>query len=161
MPDVETARGLLVMALHDLHDGECAMAERLPAVRDNCACDGLRSLVESDATRSARQRNTFEVTLRRMGEGPGNDPNIWLRAVLNDAENDADTIARGPLRDIALVGALRKGKQSQRVSYETAVALAASLGMDEARADLSRMVKGAEETDDALAKALARLNAGL
>ena len=34
--------------------------------------------------------------------------------------------------DTALVGAFRKGKQAERVSYETAIALAATLGEDEA-----------------------------
>ena len=161
MAEVETPRALLVMALQDLHDGECAMAERLPTVRDNCADDALRALVESDATLSAQQRDAFEEMLSDLNEGTGDEPNIWLRAILDDADNDADTIKRGPLRDIALVGALRKGKQSQRVSYETAGALAARLGMDEARAALDRVAKGAEETDTALAQALARLSAGL
>lgn len=161
MADVETTRDLLMMALQDLHDGECAMAERLATVRGHCADDDLHALLGRDETRSAQQRDAFAAMLRSFDEGTGDQPNIWLRAVLDDADNDADTIARGPLRDIALVGALRKGKQSQRVSYKTAIALARVLGLDETEAALTRMAEHAETTDTALAEVLARLSAGL
>ena len=67
-----------------------------------------------------------------MIEGLGADRqgprNIWLRAVLEDAERDVATTAAGRWRDVALVGAFRKGKQAERVSYETAIALAGHLG---------------------------------
>lgn len=65
------------------------------------------------------------------------------------------------MRDIAIAGALRKGKQSQRVSYETAIALARRLGKKDADTALSRMAQEAEETDTALAQALALLSTGL
>lgn len=159
MAEVDTMQGLLVMALQDLHDGECAMAERLGEVRENTADEGLSTIVERDTGRSEQQRDQMAAMLRELGEEPGEAENIWLRAILDDADGDAETIARGPLRDIALAGALRKGKQSQRVSYETAIALARKLAMEDAAATLSRMAEGAEETDTALAEGLTRLSA--
>lgn len=161
MDNVETPRGLLIMALQDLHDGECAMVERLPTVRLHGADEGFRALLEQDAARSAQQREGLAQMLRSMNSGTGAEPNIWLRAILDDADNDAATIARGPLRDMALVGALRKGKQSQRVSYETAIVLARQQGNDDAQTALEGMAASAQETDTALAQVLARLGAGL
>lgn len=157
MDNVGTPLALLIMALQDLHDGECAMDERLWTVRDHCTDERMRMIVERDAARSAQQRDRLARIIRSLDEEAGNTENIWLRAILDDADNDADTIERGPLRDIALAGALRKGKQSQRVSYETAIVLAERLGKREAVEALQDLAKGAEETDTALAEALVRL----
>lgn len=157
MDNVGTPLALLIMALRDLHDGECAMDERLWTVRDHCTDERMRMIVERDAARSAQQRDRLARIIRSFDEEAGNTENIWLRAILDDADNDADTIERGPLRDIALAGALRKGKQSQRVSYETAIVLAERLGKREVVETLQDLAQGAEETDTALAEALVRL----
>lgn len=157
MAEVDTPRALLVMAVQDLHDGETAMVERLDDIRGCLSDEALRELVDLDAGRSADQRWELAKIARALDAEPHDADNIWLRAILDDADNDCAAIAEGPLRDIALVGALRKGKQSQRVSYITAHALAHTLGIAEAAASLTRMAEAAERTDRALGDALERL----
>ncbi|QZH73994.1 MAG: DUF892 family protein [Erythrobacter sp.] len=161
MAEVETPRALLVMAVQDLHDGECAMVARLGRVRDCLDDEVMRELVRDDAALAQAQRDELAAIASSLDAEPQDEPNVWLRAILDDADNDCQTIAHGPLRDIALAGALRKGKQSQRVSYETALALSRKLDLGEAADRLSRMVERAEATDGALATALDRLSAGL
>jgi ferritin-like metal-binding protein YciE len=85
-------------------------------------------------------------------------PNIWLRAILDDADRDTENVEKGNLLDIALVGAIRKAKQAERVSYETAMALAANLGgADTATLEATRDEEAA--ADGALADCLVRLTA--
>jgi ferritin-like metal-binding protein YciE len=60
-------------------------------------------------------------------------------------------IEQGPLLDIALIGAFRKGVQADRVSYETAIALSRSLGLDDAERALTLSRDQLAETDDTLA----------
>lgn len=79
--------------------------------------------------RSGSRRCCASVTRRLTAQ-----PNIWLRAILEDATRNAMTIKAGCLRDIALCGAFRKGKQSERVSYQTATYLAECLGETQTRA---------------------------
>ena len=157
MAEVATTEALLVMALQDLHDGEAALLERLPDVEGSARDQALKTLIAEDRSRSEGQRDRLRALLREMGEDQGDSPNIWLRAVLDDAANDAATVAAGPLRDIALTGALRKGKQSERVSYETAIALAARLGMAEAAETLRGIRDEEQAVDEALAQVLERL----
>ena len=157
MAEVATTEALLVMALQDLHDGEAALSERLPDVEGSARDQALKTLIAEDRSRSEGQRDRLRALLREMGEDQGDSPNIWLRAVLDDAANDAATVAAGPLRDIALTGALRKGKQSERVSYETAIALAARLGMAEAAETLRGIRDEEQAVDEALAQVLERL----
>jgi ferritin-like metal-binding protein YciE len=157
MAEVETPAALLAMALQDLLDGEGALVERLPDVEGSARDDALKALIAEDRSRSKAQRDALRAMLRELGEDDGDSPNIWLRAILDDAANDARTIAAGRLRDIALTGALRKAKQAERVSYETAMALATQLGMDEAAEDLRRIRDEEQAADEALAKGLERL----
>ncbi len=157
MAEVETAEALLVMALQDLLDGEVALVERLPDVEVSARDDALKALIAEDRRRSEGQRDILRALLRELGEDDGDSPNVWLRAILDDANNDAQTIAAGPLRDVALTGALRKGKQSERVSYETAIALAARLDMDAAAEELRRIRDEEQAADETLAEVLGRL----
>jgi ferritin-like metal-binding protein YciE len=157
MAEVEDATALLLMALRDLHDGKNAMAGRLPTVRGHAQDGQFVSIIAEDERRSAGQREALASIARSLGEAPGGPPNIWLRAILDDADNDASTVAPGVLLDIALVGALRKAKQSERVSYETAIGLADALGLADAAGSLRTIRDEEAATDDALATTLGRL----
>lgn len=127
MVDIVDAPGLLLTAIQDLHDAECAMVERLPAIARHAGDAGLVRLLTDDVAQSRDRARRLAGIARAMGEGPNGAPNIWLRSILDDADRDARTTAAGPLLDVALVGAIRKGKQAERVSYETAIALADAL----------------------------------
>lgn len=123
MAKTETTAELLVVAMQDLNDGEHAVIDRLPFFENDISA-GLSSYLSDERERAARQSARLEASLSALNASATDAPNIWLRAVLDDATRDYETIVPGPLRDIALVGAFRKGKQSERVSYETAVGLA-------------------------------------
>lgn len=161
MAEVEDTPALLIMAVQDLGDAEAAQVERLPQVRDNARDEEFRALIAAETERAAEQHDALAAIARQLGAEPLGPRNIWLRAVLDDADNDAKTIAEGPLRDIALAGALRKGKQSERVSYETAIALAERLGLAAAAQALTAIRDAEAQTDAALADLLRRLAAAL
>jgi ferritin-like metal-binding protein YciE len=129
MADTDTPRALLIVALQDLHDAELAWMERAAELQRNASYRiGTYLAEEARAAQAQAERLAAAIAaLNGEVEGP---PNIWLRAILDDAARDADTIAAGPLRDIALVGAFRKGKQAERVSYETAISLARRMNLD-------------------------------
>ena len=154
MAEIDDARGLLVFALQDLWDGERANAERLPAISDAAADGALVRLVDEDAERSDRQRRALAALADRLDADPEGGPNIWLAAIHDDAANDGDTLPKGPLRDVALVGALRKAKQAERVSYETALALARALGEEPLVGPLAAIRDEEAAADAALAMLL-------
>ncbi len=159
--DVASPRALLVLALQDLFDAEAAQVERLPRLREHVRDEALDRLIGEDADRSAAQHGTLAAIVSGLGADPDGPRNIWQRGILDDADNDTETVARGPLLDIALAGALRKAKQAERVSYETALALAERLGRD-ADATRLRAIRDEEQSaDDALAELLVRLCGGL
>ena len=155
MTKTATPDQLLIVALQDLHDAERAWGERRAGLRAG-AGEAVAAFLDADTVRSARQAADLADLLGELGGDVAGDPNIWLRAILDDAERDIASTIAGPLRDTALVGAFRKGKQAERVSYETAIALAARTGKARAEAVL-RDCRDAEAAADAeLAALLAR-----
>lgn len=156
MVDTSTPEQLLVVAVQDLHDAERAWIERLPEFAGK-TLRALAAFIETEQQRSAGQASRLMEVARGLEASPVGPPNIWLRAVLDDAARDASTIVAGPLRDIALVGAFRKGKQSERVSYETAIGLAEALAIPEAAALLAASRDEEAEADADLARILAAL----
>ena len=160
MAQIDTPRGLLAMALRDLLDAETALMERLPFVLSHANDGAFQAFIAADQKRSIKQRDRLEALVRSLGAELKTEPCVWMRAVLDDADNDAATIAAGRWRDVALVGALRKGKQSERVSYETALALAEHLGLNDAAATLRTIRDEEAAADKTLAALLRALSTG-
>jgi ferritin-like metal-binding protein YciE len=129
MADTVTPRALLIVALQDLHDAELTWIERSAELQRNASYRTGTYLAEEARAAQAQARRLESAIAALDGDVQG-PRNIWLRAILDDAARDAETIAAGPLRDTALVGAFRKGKQAERVSYETAIGLARRLNND-------------------------------
>ena len=132
----DTPKALLIVALQDLHDAETAWTERAGGLQHG-ASYRISAYLAEEARCARTQADRLAALLTQLGGDCDGAPNIWLRAILDDAARDADTILAGPLRDIALVGAFRKGKHAERVSYETAIGLARRLGLDDVAQALS------------------------
>lgn len=128
----ETAAALLHAALQDLHAGKGAQAARLPALADECEDQSLADLLRREAARADEQAGR----LRDAGVATAGPPNLWMGGVLDDAERDTRQTKAGRLLDIALIGAIRKGKAAEIVAAETALALAAQLDLH----DLAKVV---------------------
>jgi ferritin-like metal-binding protein YciE len=151
---INTARGLLIAAIQDLFDGELAWADALSRLADDARDRELTAFVQAEAGRAEDQGARLRQIAQALDTPPRGAPNIWLRAIAEDASRDTQMIARGAMLDIAMVGALRKGVQAQRVSYETAIALAAALGMNETADRLNATRTEEAGSDAALAEIL-------
>lgn len=153
MSETSTAAQLFIVAIQDLCDGERAWTEHLPALEAKTS-NGLTRYASEERERAVRQCTWLEEIARHLDVEPTDAPNLWLRAILDDAERDSRTIVRGVLRDIALTGAFRKGKQSERVSYETAIGLAHATGQAEFALTLTRIRDEEAAADAQLARIL-------
>lgn len=156
MTQTSTTAELLVVAIQDLLDAKQAWIARSDALSEH-AGKGIGTFLADEHARAETHAQRLAQLLRNRGAVLKGPPNIWLRAILDDAARDAATIMAGGLRDIALCGAFRKGKQSERVSYETAVHLAGRLGDPQARAILNACRDDEIEADTRLEQLLIAL----
>ena len=150
MTTTHTTEQLFIVALQDLADAELAWGERGAKLRDGSG-ERVAAFLDGDLARSAAQRERIIGLIEGLGATVAGDANIWLRAIIDDAERDIATTASGPLRDTALIGAFRKGKQAERASYETAIALAARIGNADAAETLCQSRDEEAAADEALA----------
>lgn len=156
MSETSTPKALLIVALQDLLEGERAWLTRLPELRPRTP-SALQETLAGEMARSQTQADRLEALLSVMPPDAPAAPNLWLNAVIDDATRDSETIAAGTLRAIAMVGAFRKGKQSERVSYETAIGLAEALGLTDAARDLAQSREEEVAADAELAELLRML----
>jgi len=114
-----TMHELLTVALQDLREGRRVVAARLPEIAEATRDEETRA-----AFRRLTARSTHEMeTLAEMVSKPDGEPNLWAAGILDDACRDVASTAAGPVRDVALIGAIRKFLGADIVSLETAIAL--------------------------------------
>ena len=136
MARTKTLESLFETCLRDLHRGEILTVERSPAIGEHADDARLGALFARNEAASAAQAKRIKQAASEAGLDTDGPENIWMTGILDDAERDCETIAPGPPLDIALIGALRKAKQAEVVSYETAIVVAKALGRDDAAAAL-------------------------
>lgn len=111
---------LLRVALRDLREARRVVADRLPEVAS--ATDSLETRL---AFHNLIARSTEEMgVLAEMLREPDGEPNLWASGIMEDACRDVASTAAGPVRDVALIGAIRKFLAADIVSLETAICLA-------------------------------------
>lgn len=154
-----TSLALFVLAVQDLHDGECVWADRVRGIADRIAHDRFAAVMQSEIGQGRERAGRLQAIATALRVDIAGAENIWLRAILEDAHRDTTMIEQGPLLDIALIGAFRKGVQAERVSYETAIALAHSLGLNDAEKALTLSRNELAGTDETLAALLREIAA--
>lgn len=111
---------LLCVALRDLREGRRVVADRLPEVASATGTLDTRLAFHSLIARSTEEMGVLAEMLRE----PDGEPNLWAGGILDDACRDVASTAAGPVRDVALIGAIRKFLAADIVSLETAIGLA-------------------------------------
>ena len=147
---------LLRIAAQDLHAGKRLLEARLPALRDAARGPALVAAIDELIAEARTQAERF-AALGLDLDGPRN---LWMAGILDDADRDADSHEPGALRDIALVGALRKAMAAQIVSSETALALARRTEQADFAAAVQANHADEAATDARLRDRLAALTAG-
>lgn len=115
---------LLIVALQDLWQARCVVRESMDAIAIATTDSETRAVFEDIHTAAIDEQKA----LLALASDPGDTPNLWAGGIFDDACRDVATTAQGPVRDIALIGAIRKLLAADIVSLETAIQLAAPRG---------------------------------
>ena len=147
---------LLRVALDDLREGRRSLACRMQkvAVATNDAV--TRETFRTSITRSNEEANI----LGQMLGDPDGKPNLWANGIMDDALRDVASTAQGRVRDVAVIGAIRKFLAADIVSLETAIALDQYEGAAKNQA-LNAFRQQARDTDHLLRERLAELTRSL
>lgn len=141
---------LLTVCIQDLHEGETQLGGALSKIAAAANDPALRRLLDRAATAADAAAETLAATGRHVGGAT----NLWMAGILDDARRDTRSIDPGPLLDAAIVGAVRKAKAAQVVSYDTAIGIARALAQDEAARSLEAIRQAAMSISRRLANRL-------
>ncbi|MDM7955147.1 hypothetical protein [Blastomonas sp.] len=117
---------LLVVALQDLWQARSVIRDQMKAVEDATVDTQTRAVLGEIRTAAADD----QPILSALVSNPGDTPNLWAKGIFEDASRDVATTAQGAVRDIALIGAIRKLLAADIVSLETAIRLGIPKGRD-------------------------------
>ena len=127
MSEVETREALFVDCLQDLWMGETASLGAWPELAASARAPELRQALHQHEAETREQAERVARIARAVGVDPAGPENLWMSGLVRDARRDTETVAPGPLLDVALIGAWRKIEQAEAASYDTAVAVARAL----------------------------------
>src|SRR4051812_40049020 len=123
MGRTESFDELLTVCIHDLHAAEVILRDTLPTVIKHANAPKLAAALQE----AFGQAEVAIATLAATGRHEGGARNLWMAGIADDARRDTRSVERGPLLDAAIIGAIRKAKAAQIVSYDTAIAVAGVL----------------------------------
>lgn len=142
---------LLIVALQDLWQARCVVRDRMASIEDATVDPETRAVLRDiRVSASAEQDILFE-----LASDLGDTPNLWAAGILDDACHDVATTEKGAVRDIALIGAIRKLLAADIVSIETAL----QLGLPHGSTGRYRLAKLQTDAGDRDRYLLARLKA--
>ncbi len=140
---------LLTVSIQDLYTAEVLLRDTLPGVTEHANGPALTRHVD-------RIREDTEQAIEALaatGRHKGGDENLWMSGICKDMRRDTRSIEPGVLLDAAMIGAVRKAKAAQIVSYDTAIAVARAL----AKADVANALVAIRQRSVAANRGLARL----
>lgn len=150
MSKTATYDDLLTVCIQDLHAGEVMLRDTLPAVAKHANAPALAAALDRALADTGRAIDGLAAT----GRHEGGDKNLWMAGICKDMKRDTRSIERGVLLDAAMIGAVRKAKAAQIVSYDTAIAVAAALFKQNIAGPLAEIRKEALAIDRRLARLL-------
>ena len=147
MSKTDSYDALLTVCIQDLHAGETMLADTMPELTKAVNDPALAAVFERVRSGAERAAERLAETDRHQGGAK----NLWMDGITSDARRDTRSVEAGPLLDAALIGAVRKAKAAQIVSYDTAIAVARALKKKDFADTLVSIRRAAQTLNRALA----------
>lgn len=148
----QTLYGLLLQDAHLLLGAENEQAAQLRELTENIASDDLRRIVTEHAQQTQAQILRLEEILTAAGEPAEGEVPGAIAGLIEDAEMMVDQ-EMGELADIAVAGALRKAEHYEIGCYQTAIAIAEQLGLEDIVRPLRDSLAEEQQAEQRLAQA--------
>jgi ferritin-like metal-binding protein YciE len=116
----------------------------------------LKQVLSEHAEQTQGQIRRLEQMLEAAGEAPEGEAPAAIGGLIEDAEMMADQ-ELGEIADVALAGALRKAEHYEIGCYQTAIAMAEQLGLDDVAGPLRESLAEEQQAEQRIAQAALKL----
>ena len=149
----QTLYNLLLQDARFLLGAETEQAARMRELSESVTDENLRTVFAEHAEETDGQVRRLQEILSAAGEeGEGEVP-AAVDGLIEDAEMLADMDLGDEVRDVALAAAARKMEHYEIACYETAIAVAEQLGLDDVIQPLRQTLEEERRADQRVAQA--------
>jgi ferritin-like metal-binding protein YciE len=152
----QTLYTILLQDAHLLLGAESEQADQLRALADNVSDEDLRRILAEHGQQTQTQIQRLEEILSAAGESPEGEVPGAIEGLIDDAQMMIDQ-ELGDVSDIAIAGALRKAEHYEIGCYETAIAIAEQLGLEDVVRPLRESLAEEQQAEQRLAQTALKL----
>ncbi len=125
---VKTLNELYVDELRDLYSAETQIVRALPKISKAVTTPELRKALEAHLEQTHGQIERLKTIFGELAEKPSGHTCKAMQGLLEEGDELIETVAEGPVRDAALIGACQKVEHYEGAGYGTAKTFATILG---------------------------------
>lgn len=150
MASITSITDLFIHELSDIYSAEKQLTRALPRLAHaasnaelSCAFQDHAEETQGQVDRIDRIVELLDIRLKRM-------KSVAMEGLIDEGRDMIDSIAKGPLRDAALIGGAQKVEHYEMAAYGTLCALARHLGYRDAIPLLEETLNEEKQTDKKL-----------
>lgn len=125
---VDDLKELYVDELRDLYSAELQLVAALPKIAEATTAPELKTAIEDHLGQTKGQIKRLDKIFQELGESSGGETCDAMKGLLKEGSKLIETVAQGPVRDAALIGAAQKVEHYEMAGYGTARTFAQLLG---------------------------------
>jgi len=147
MVSITSINDLFIHELSDIYSAEKQLTRALPRLAHAASDAELSGAFQDHAEETQGQVDRIvellDIRLKRM-------KSVAMEGLIDEGRDMIDSIAKGPLRDAALIGSAQKVEHYEMAAYGTLCALARHLGYRDAIPLLEETLSEEKQTDKKL-----------
>ncbi|MEJ2802370.1 ferritin-like domain-containing protein [Comamonadaceae bacterium PP-2] len=144
---IQTLQDLFVHELSDINSAEKQLTKALPRMARAAESPELQAAFELHLEETQGQLERIEQVVEATGIKLKRIKCAAMEGLVEEAKEIIDEIPKGPVRDVALVAAAQRVEHYEIAGYGTLVALAKTLGHEDAAAILHETLEEEKATD--------------
>lgn len=146
------ASELLVLELQEIHSAESQLARVTPRFIKAAQSEMLKVYLHRRMETGSQLIEDLGNAFEELEQSPGRKKNAAAQGLLDDLRRRIQAIGAGPARDAVLIAGIQKTEHYCIAAWDTARALAESLGIESAAAFMSRALDEGRDLDQQLAQ---------
>lgn len=154
---INNFKELYVNELRDLYSAETQLVAVLPRVAEAAHSTRLSEAVHGHLGQTMEHAKRLEAVFAGLEEKPGGVKCRAMEGLVREVEEAIHDIEKGPVRDAAIIGAVRRIEHYEIAGYSVAITLAKLVGHEDNATKLG-MTVGEEVAAD---KAMSEIITGL
>jgi ferritin-like metal-binding protein YciE len=147
---MNSLKELLAVQIQDLYDAEKQLVKALPKMAKAAQSEELRSGFEEHLEATKGHVTRLEQVFQSLDAKPKTKSCEAMKGLVAESQETIDGHESSDVRDIALIGAVKKVEHYEMAAYQTAIKLAETVGDDTASELLGETLSEEEETDQKL-----------